>query len=272
MREACLLLPTRFTTKLWWDSKWLRDSSKALSFFKKCNIPVKSAVSRKIWRVLTFSLASIRLKLPSFIFLFYRFQGPDTDKHINLRTGTGILGTKTPHQVNHFFEDTNSKETVLHRSADAISETETNRNISRGYAGTGGKKDRTRPKNSQPQLKSGVLVQIVDGKGSQSLEFSRQQQPLQRLVQWAGRDSEITFPFSFNLVLFLGLFLLHSPLSSSLLFFSPLQSSQSGTIPFSVFLFIAPSAFVSFSLICMYCQPVSPFLPPGAVGQLCGWS
>lgn len=70
------------------------------------------------------------------------------------------------------------------------------------------------------------------------------------------------------------LFLLHLPLSSFLLLSLPSSHTSLASfplsIPFSVFRFIPPSAFVSLSLFCMYCQPVSPFLPPGAVGQLCG--
>ena len=141
MREACLLLPTRFTTKLRWDSRWLRDSSKTLLFLRKCNIPVKSAIYRNnegflLCHKYTFETPEFFC----FVFLFHRFQGPNTDKHINLRTGTGILGTKIPCQVNHFFEDTNSKKTMLHRSSDAISWARNNQKHQQGIHRNWGEK------------------------------------------------------------------------------------------------------------------------------------
>lgn len=86
-------------------------------------------------------------------FCFMGFKGrtsPNSDYHINLSKGErhfknkDIISPKalcfsvSPFvaQVNHLFEDTNSKETVLHRSADAISETET----TTGYTQKGIKK------------------------------------------------------------------------------------------------------------------------------------
>lgn len=58
------------------------------------------------------------------------------------------------------------------------------------------------------------------------------------------------------------------PFFSDHLTFTPFQFSPS---LFFCFLFVSFSlAFVPASLICMYCQPVSPFYPPGALSQLCG--
>lgn len=115
----------------------------------KCHIPIKSAF--EIMKSAYLITDRHAFDTPRGFAGFGRggHESPNTDYHINLSKGKKHFKNKhtvstealcsfseSPFvaQVNHLFEDTNSKRTALHRSADAISETGTTRNINRGNA------------------------------------------------------------------------------------------------------------------------------------------